>query len=317
MSSRILSSGNATADRRADYAMMLAGGGEWLAATELMAQALDLAPDWAAGWFLLGSWAEKADDKAGAARAYRRAQSLAPDDLFGAGLRLALIGEGPLPDVPPSTYVKGLFDDYAGKFDASLVDRLGYIVPARLGNLVVKVLGADCHFGVVADLGCGTGLFGAVIMARADRLEGWDLSPNMLAKAAEKSVYHHLGLADLSLPPDRSGLFGHLDAHRADLVSAADVLMYLGNLEAAFANVARLLRPSGHFAFSVEKAKSAEGFELRPSMRYAHSRAHVEAVLGRHAMTVLDVEETTIRMDAGEAVTGILFVARALAAEML
>jgi len=47
-------SGDVIADRRADYARMLAESGDPAAAVELMEQALELAPDWAAGWLCLG-----------------------------------------------------------------------------------------------------------------------------------------------------------------------------------------------------------------------------------------------------------------------
>ncbi len=43
-----LSSGDVIADRRADYARMLEEGGEPEAAAELMEQALELVPAWAA-----------------------------------------------------------------------------------------------------------------------------------------------------------------------------------------------------------------------------------------------------------------------------
>lgn len=54
-----LSSGDLIADRRADYAKMLAEAGDAPGAAELMAQALELAPDWAAGWFRLADYEEK------------------------------------------------------------------------------------------------------------------------------------------------------------------------------------------------------------------------------------------------------------------
>jgi len=47
------SSGDVIADRRADYARMLAESGDPAAAAELMEQALELAPAWAAGWLRL------------------------------------------------------------------------------------------------------------------------------------------------------------------------------------------------------------------------------------------------------------------------
>lgn len=306
---RNLTSGDLVADRRADYASMLAEGGDPTAAAELMEQALELAPGWAAGWFRLGEYREKAG-ATGAADAYRRALELAPDDIFGASLKLALLDGADGPHLPPSRYVEGLFDDYADRFDAALVERLGYSVPGKLMRLI------EAHrsprYGHVVDLGCGTGLFGAEIHGRCTALEGYDLSEKMLAKAESKGLYDHLAKADLSLQSETSGLFAGRPHHRADLIAAADVMMYLGNLDAAFANVAALMKPDGVFVFSVEKALADEGFELRQSLRYAHSAGHVEKMLAGHGMQTFASEETIIRMDAGEPIIGLLFLANAM-----
>lgn len=300
------SSGDAIADRRADYARMLADGGDFAAAAELTEQALEIAPDWAAGWFRLGEYRQKAG-LAAAADAYRRALALAPDDVFGAGLKLALLGAENMPDQPPSRYVEGLFDDYADRFDSALVEKLDYSVPGKLAALVAP----HAPFENTVDLGCGTGLFGAEIRAGTKRLEGFDLSANMLARAGAKHLYDHLAQSDLSLPADASGLFAEdLPEHRADLVSAADVLMYLGSLETVFPLVQGLLAPSGLFAFSVEDAGEEEGFLLRDSLRYAHSEAYVRGLLARYGLDVLDATRTTIRMDAGKPIRGILFLSR-------
>lgn len=298
------SSGDATADRRADYARMLAEGADFAAAAELIEQALELAPGWAAGWFRLGEYREKAGLET-AAEAYHQALSLQPDDVFGARLKLALLGAGQTPDQPPSRYVEGLFDDYADRFDTALVEKLGYSVPGKLAALVSP----HGPFRNTVDLGCGTGLFGAEIRKRTERLEGFDLSANMLAKAQAKSLYDHLGQSDLSLPAAQSGLFGDLAPYRADLVSAADVLMYLGSLETVFPLVQDLLAPAGLFAFSVEDVGEGRvsccGF-----LRYAHSEAYVRAVIARFGFGPPSVENTVIRMDAGKPVHGILFLSR-------
>lgn len=299
------SSGDATADRRADYARMLAEGADFGAAAELIEQALELVPDWAAGWFRLGEYREKAG-LGTAIEAYRRALALQPDDVFGVRLKLALLGAEGMPDQPPSRYVEGLFDDYADRFDTALIEKLGYSVPAKLAALVSP----HGPFRNTVDLGCGTGLFGAEIRGRTERLEGFDLSANMLAKARAKGLYDHLGQSDLSLARDASGLFGDLASHRGDLVSAADVLMYLGSLETVFPLVQDLLSPGGLFAFSVEDAGEGEGFVLRDSLRYAHSEAYIRALLSRFGFDLMKVENTVIRMDAGKPVHGILFLSR-------
>ncbi|TCL75523.1 methyltransferase [Rhizobium sp. BK251] len=301
-----LSSGDVIADRRADYAKMLDEGGEPQAAAELMEQALELAPHWAAGWFRLATYREKAGVLTEAIAAYRQVLDLDPQDIFGASLKLALLGGGSIPEAPPSRYVERLFDDYADRFENSLVEKLDYVVPQKLAALVRA---AGETFERAVDLGCGTGLLGPEIRSRVGYLEGFDLSQNMLAKAAEKRVYDHLGQADLSLSPQASGLFSEaMPKHRADLVTAADVLMYLGNLESVFAIVTDLAAVHATFAFSVEDAGDGSGYHLAPSLRYAHSETYVRALCGRHGLSVERLERTAIRKDGGKPVPGILFV---------
>jgi predicted TPR repeat methyltransferase len=306
---RILTSGDLVADRRADYAAMLVESGDALAAAELMEQALELAPGWTAGWFRLGEYREKAGLVDLAVEAYRRVAESEDAALFGADLKLAALGVADTPALPPSAYVEGLFDDYADRFETALVDKLGYSVPTKLAALIGTQMG-DGPFALAVDLGCGTGLLGPEIADCVSALDGYDLSENMLAKARAKGVYRHLARADLSLSPEASGLFDGLGKARADLVAAADVMMYLGDLDAAFANAAALATAGGLFAFSVEKDEAETGFSLRASLRYAHSRAHVETILARHGFSPIACEETVIRMDAGKPITGLLFLAR-------
>ncbi len=315
MTAKDLTSGDFIADRRADYARMLASGGDMQAAAELMEQALEITPQWGAGWFMLGEYREKAGLTPAAIEAYRQVLERNKDDVFGAGLKLSILGDRAQPATPPVAYVEQLFDDYADRFETALVEKLDYKVPGRLAALIAAR--ARAHYARAIDLGCGTGLMGVELRAHVDHLEGYDLSANMLAKAEEKRLYDHLDQADLSLGTGETRLFGpELVPGRADLVAAADVLMYLGDLAPVFRLSASLLAEHGHFAFSVEHwTGDGEDFRLQPSLRYAHSPAYVEGLLAAHGFALLGLEKLVIRMDGGAPVHGILFIAekRALA----
>ncbi|NTF40838.1 methyltransferase [Rhizobium rhizogenes] len=306
-----LSSGDVIADRRADYAKMLAESGEPASAAELMEQALELVPRWAAGWFTLATYREKAGDAPGAITALNEVLALDAGDVFGARLKLAVLGGADMPDRPPSLYVERLFDDYADRFETSLVGKLGYSVPGKLAALIAATAEIPKHFRLAVDLGCGTGLLGPEIRGHVDRLEGYDLSKGMLAKAAEKDVYDHLGQADLSLEPSLSGIFdAGLAPARADLITAADVLMYLGNLQGVMAIVRELAADGAVFAFSVEDAEHPAGYVLRDSLRFAHSEAYVREILATYGFAVQDLARSVIRMDGGKPIHGILFITR-------
>ena len=294
------SSGDLTADRRADYAEMLFGSGEPAAAAEVMIGALELAPGWALGWFRLGEFHEAAGVMPAAIEAWRMAQKLDPADRTGASLKLALAGAEASADAPPSAFVEALFDQYAPKFDHALVETLGYRVPELLFDAIIASAPVK-RFGLALDLGCGTGLMGERLRPICERLEGFDISAEMLKKARAKGIYDRLEKADLQT-------FSYTGP-RADLVVAADVFMYVGALDAIFARVADMLAPGGLFAFSVERLAGGDGFALQPSRRYAHAEAYVCAVLDRTELKLHLLAGATIRQDRREPVAGLIVVA--------
>lgn len=294
------SSGDLTADRRADYAEMLFSSGDHAAAAELMLGALELAPGWALGWFRLGEMHEAAGAPDAAEMAWRTVLALDPADRAGAALKLELIGRAPASMAPPSPFVEALFDQYAPTFDASLVGKLGYRVPELLFEAIR--VGDDRRFANALDLGCGTGLMGEKLRAICERLEGNDISAAMLRKAEARQVYDRLDKADLQTLELEPGGF--------DLVTAADVFMYVGALERVVAMVGRGLEAGGLFAFSVEAHDGAGDFALRDSRRYAHSETYLRRLLDANGLSVISLAREPIRMDRGAAIDGFVVVAR-------
>lgn len=293
------SSGDPLADRRADYAEALFSSHDFVDAAELMLGALELAPGWALGWFRLGEMQEAAGNLEAAAEAWEMSLKLEPADRPGAALKLALIGRAPAKTAPPSAFVETLFDQYAGSFDEALVKKLGYRVPELLAD-AIAARGVR-RFALAFDLGCGTGLMGERLRPSVDRLEGFDISSGMLRKARAKGVYDRLEKADLQH-------FSY-DGPKPDLVTAADVFMYVGALDGIVHAVAGLLAPDGLFAFSVEKLDGDGDFALQPSRRFAHSPAYVRDVLCADGLSLLSLEERTIRQDRGAPITGLIAVA--------
>ncbi|MBV5266780.1 class I SAM-dependent DNA methyltransferase [Pinisolibacter aquiterrae] len=296
-----LTSGDPIADRRFQRARDYAAGGDPAAAAELMEQALEIAPDWAAGWFALGEFRLAAALETEAVAAFERAIALDPSDRCGATLRLARLGARPVPDVPPAAHVRDLFDGYAARFEDSLINRLGYRAPATLAEAITAFTGAR-RFASGLDLGCGTGLMARALARRVDRLDGVDLSAAMIDVARASRLYHGLEVGDLLAALDRRA-DGTLD-----LVTAADVFCYLGDLGAIFAAVARVTTAEGLFAFTVEKAGDDEGIRLGEGLRYAHGRRHLETAGRAAGWSRISLEETVLRRDRGQDVVGFVAV---------
>ena len=284
------------AERRYAYAQAALDDGDAAAAAEVLEQALELSPGWAPAWFALGQAREKLGQRARAADAFREALRVAPDDALGAGPRLARLEGREIGALPPA-YVARLFDDYAPRFDRHLRDGLGYRGP----ELILAALDAVApgrRFGRALDLGCGSGLMGRALRARADRLEGVDISPGMIAKARASGLYDELAVADLvAFCAGRRG---------ADLAVAADALVYLGDLRPVFAAVAAALGPGGLFAFTSEAGEAP--FALGPALRFRHSDAHLRAAAEGAGLRTARLEAASTRREAGEAAAGRIVV---------
>jgi predicted TPR repeat methyltransferase len=293
-----MSSGNLTADRRFATAQSLRADGDFAAAADVIAQALELAPGWAEGRFALAESLADSGRSADAVEAYRAYLALDPADSMGAAARLALLGAAPTPAGLPPAYIARLFDEYAPRFDSALIERLQYRAPELLKDAVTRVRPGS--FSRVFDLGCGTGLSGAAFRDVAAWLGGVDLSPAMVKKAAAKGLYDHIeagdmgaALADLKAP--------------CDLVLAADVLVYVGDLAGIFAAVRAKLAPGGLFAFTVQLADSG-AYILGREQRYSHSRAYIEdRARGAGFKTALR-EDCVTRQEAGKDVPGLLAI---------
>jgi len=180
----------------------------------------------------------------------------------------------------PVSYVRETFDAFAAGFEQHLVGELRYEVPRRLAALVLgdNEGGEGRRFDIL-DLGCGTGLVGDALGAVAASLVGVDLSPKMLEEARRKGRYSALHEADIlewlvSAPRDRF-----------DLVVAADVFIYIGELERVFREVARVLRKTGKFGFSAETCAEAP-WRLLPTGRYAQSDGYVLDLASRNSLRI-------------------------------
>jgi predicted TPR repeat methyltransferase len=308
----IFSSGDMFADRRAGYARALADSGDFTAAADLMTQALERAPDWAAGWSLLGDLCERAGDIAGAIAAWRHLEALDAEGRFAAHLKLAAHGAGIAGTGTAIGYVEALFDQYAPQFETALVQRLGYVVPERLNGLLREVMAETgiAAFAEALDLGCGTGLMGERIRAVTSHLGGIDLSAGMVALTAQKGVYDRV---------EKAELVAHLRerADSFDLICAADVLIYCGALDPILAVAAKSLRCGGLFVFSLEAHDGDEPMFLRPSLRYAHQAEATRQSLAACGLEIVRFVRDVLRTDRGAPVEGFLVVARKPAGAML
>ena len=236
------------------------------------------------------------------------------------------------PKAAPTIYISTLYDGYAKTFENHITNDLQYRTPEVLINYTISKSGQN-RFENILDLGCGTGLSGdKLVNFTSGALVGIDLSPNMIAVAAKKNIYSSLITGDmLKVVNDLRSV---KNPFNFDLIFAADVVVYMGDLRPLLNEVKNLCnsckkireeinpaipekdRSWSHiFAFSTEAALNStdeeEGISyiLQDTARYCHSKSYLKTVANEVGWEVIDQIETTfIRTNGDKKLLGHLVV---------
>jgi predicted TPR repeat methyltransferase len=299
-----VTSGNMTADRRYEFAQQYFKRGDLDAAADVMAQAVELAPHFAAAWFALGEINDARGKREEAIAAFRKARDHDREDRHGASLHLMRLGAEAM-GAMPEAYVRTLFDQYAPEFNRALLETLNYRGPRVLRDAIreaLKVDGRDEQFRRAIDLGCGTGLAARAFARTATEIVGYDLSPGMIEQARQIQLYDRLEVADMV-----QALRGEAD-RSADLIFSADAVVYLSDLMPLFSEAARVLAEDGLFACTLE-THGGGGVILGHGLRYAHSAAYIEDALKQAGLTQRHAARVSTRDESGVPVPGLVVVA--------
>jgi predicted TPR repeat methyltransferase len=299
-----VTSGNMTADRRYEFAQQYFKRGDLDAAADVMAQAVELAPHFAAAWFALGEINDARGRREEAIAAFRKAREHDRDDRHGATLHLMRLGAEAMGEMPEA-YVRALFDQYAPEFNRALLETLNYRGPRVLRDAIREVLTRQAReerFRRAIDLGCGTGLAARAFARTAGELVGYDLSPRMIEQARQLNLYDRLEVADMV-----QALRGEAESS-ADLIFSADAVVYLSDLAPLLGEISRVLSSDGVFACTLE-THEGYGVILGAGLRYAHSAEYVAEALERAGLTQLHAARVSTRDESGVPVPGLAVVA--------
>ncbi len=296
---------------RPDYGLLLQNMGntlrelkEYPAAATAYREAMRCEPHNARVCLMLGATLERLGQTEAAEAAYsealRRKPGWSEATFFLSALR-SRRGEGQAPATAPAEFVSQLFDAYASNFDQHLLQKLQYRAPQLLADAL------QAHWpnkpGAIMDLGCGTGLLGPLLRPQATKLHGVDLSQNMLQAAAQRKVYDELEQGDIvECLTKKPGQF--------DAVVAADVLVYVGDLEPLYRATHAALRPGGLFAFTVEENVRDSTFWLQPSRRFAHAAEYLRKLAAEHGFSEQSLTTSVLRQQSGQDIRGHIAVYR-------
>ncbi len=231
---------------------------------------------------------------------YEQILELNPEHVSADYMRAALSGE--TRNHSPNSYIREVFDEFAGHYEASLTDNLGYDLPSELLNIYQHLLPGSRPQRLL-DLGCGTGLVGEKFCSFCQSMTGVDISRKMLAVAHEKKLYDSLHVSEIIefLRPAAETNY--------DLVVCADVLPYLGDLTELFNEVSSIMAARGHFMFSVEHLSSAADLPvLQQSGRFAHSRDYVADTAARAGWSMISQTLLDLRKERAGWIQGSIYV---------
>ena len=197
-------------------------------------------------------------------------------------------------------YIKIVFDNFADSFEATLCD-LSYIVPQKIAEEIrgrfTDLLGKKNR---ILDAGCGTGLCGLEVdsLFKKYQLDGVDLSPNMLAVAKKKNIYSELRNSDIE-----TDFFVHKNTY--NIILAADVFTYFGDLKNVFMGAYFALQKNGIFVFSISKnSASPDAWTQHLSGRFLHGENYIKNMLCSSGFSDVKFAPCILRKEGEKDVAG-------------
>ncbi len=281
--------------------------GKYDAAAAAAAAARKLDPPAGAIQFPLGDLMLKLGDTKAAEAHLRSYLAFDRSDRMGAKLLLASFGAETLPAQASEAFVRDLYAKRAAFWDRTAAVENPYRGAQLVANTALRLLAGKADADVL-DAGCGTGLVGALLRDSVRRIDGVDLSPAMIAAAADKGVYHTLAEGDLC---------GYMSLHPAayDAVVSAATLIHFGDLSPVFAAAHTALRPNGVFVFTAfphDSETQASGFTVAPITGlayggcYAHGPNYIQRTAEAAGFTVASLAREIHEHHKGQPVEGLV-----------
>lgn len=229
---------------------------------------------------------------------------LDPQDQYGAGLKLAYLNGGEMPEQVPFELIRQSYERKACQWDADVAQADKRFLGPQHVAAALNALGPQNVTGLqVLDLGCGTGLCGENLRPLSSLLVGVDLSEPMLAQARRKNVYDHLECADIDqYLDDKDNSF--------DIIVASGVLIFFGPLTHILQRIFTALKTSGYFVFTLYKNAAGENIKIRDNIHFGHGRDYVRQQLEQIGFKPLQIQEVVHEYVAGIPQTGFCVIAQ-------
>ncbi len=260
-------------------------------------QVLELDPDHTSALNNLAYLYHKLGNLEQAQPLYERLVKIIPD--HSSALYMLASMRGDETSSAPKEYVTEVFNTYSTHYEESLITELGYDVPNIMRRHFNTLFKEQAKFSYGIDLGCGTGLAALAFADTCHHFTGIDLSEKMLREADKKGLY------DTLIPIDIEEYLKRKEACY-DIIIAADVFTYLGELRDIFQALNETASDNAYFCFSTEKTHK-NAFQLRQTGRFAHSASYIIKLCEQTGWKVLQRFPENLRKENDKWVEGNIF----------
>lgn len=213
-----------------------------------------------------------------------RALKINPNDTISRHMLNAITGVTKAHSTPE--YAHNLFNNYSLYYDQHMQGQLKYSVPQHIFRTLHKL--NLFKLNKVLDLGCGTGLTGSVLREYCKKLIGVDIAEKMLKHAEQKNIYDKLVKMELIAYLEQ-------DKESYDLIIAADVLPYLGDLGILMSLISQHLKEKNYFIFTTEINEQTP-WQLESSARFSHQPEYILTLSQQHALKLVTQERIPARI---------------------
>jgi ubiquinone/menaquinone biosynthesis C-methylase UbiE len=192
-------------------------------------------------------------------------------------------------------------DAAADEYDAKWAIDFGATGQEQVRLKLAKALGGridEGGFGDGLEIGSGTGYFSLNLLQLGvvERLTATDISPGMLQRLA--STAEDLGLSAQTVATEAEEL--PFEDESFDIVFGHAVLHHIPDLERAFSEFRRVLRPGGAIAFAGEPSRYGDRLAALPKRAGAALAPAWRRAIGAHRRLVAESEQSNGHALEGE-----------------
>lgn len=173
----------------------------------------------------------------------------------------------------------GVYDDWSKEYETHMKG-VGYTHPAMTAAMFTRHQPAGD--ATILDAGAGTGIMGEILPALGyPEIDGFDISPGMLALAEKKNLYRNLQQGVLGERLD------YADNSYAGVTASGVFTEGHAPLD-GLDELVRVVRPGGHIVFSVARIYLGEQIEAKAKALEDAGQWRRAEVSGRYDSTPLD-----------------------------